>query len=603
MIKERLQDETVIVFDGAIGTYLYQKGVPKGLCYDELNIIMPEIVKEVHQDYLRAGAEVLTTNTFGANRFVLEEYFGIGRKAKEINYFGARLAKEVAKDRAFVAGSIGPVSRPHDIKKELSREELEEIFAEQIEALAEGGVDLFIFETFNCYEELGVGIEVARRIAPEKPIIASVTFPNQLKTIFGEKPVELGKKLDASAADVVGVNCGTGPQEVFEAARILLSVTEKPVSAMPNAGQARFIHGKFVYPRNEDYFARYAEKMVKAGVKVVGGCCGTTPSHIRLIAERVKGRKVRRKKIRVVMKEEGREAVKRREVETELARMLRRREVISAEVEPPKGPSVEPLLETVEKLRKAGFNTLNVSDSPMARVRMDPFALTKVLRENTDFQIITHMTCRDRNLLGIQAELLGGNHLGVENILALTGDPPSVGDYPFATGVYDLDSLGLIEIITSLNSGYGYLGNPLGSATSYFVGSSLNVNAVDRGELERARRKVEAGARFLVTQPVYDAEEFERSLEKLRQLGVPIIVSIMPVLSGRNAEYLHYEVPGIYLPKWLLARMEGKSGKEGEREGVKIAREIFNRVRDKVEGVLFIAPFERYRVLEEILNG
>ncbi len=603
MIRERLQDDTVIVFDGAIGTYLYQKGVPKGLCYDELNIIMPEIVKEVHQDYLRAGAEVLTTNTFGANRFVLEEYFGIGRKAKEINYFGARLAKEVAKGKAFVAGSIGPISRPHDIKKELSREELEEIFAEQIEALAEGGVDLFIFETFNCYEELGVGIEVAKRIAPEKPIIASVTFPNQLKTIFGEKPVELGKKLDVSAADVVGVNCGTGPQEVFEAARILLSVTEKPVSAMPNAGQARFIHGKFVYPRNEDYFARYAEKMVKAGVKIVGGCCGTTPSHIRLIAERVRGWKVRRKKIRVVVKEEGRERIKHRKVETELARMLRRREVISAEVEPPKGPSVEPLLETVEKLKRAGFNTLNVSDSPMARVRMDPFALTKVLKENTDFQIITHMTCRDRNLLGIQAELLGGNHLGVENILALTGDPPSVGDYPFATGVYDLDSLGLIEIITSLNSGYGYLGNPLGSATSYFVGSSLNVNAVDRGELERARRKVEAGARFLVTQPVYDAEEFERSLEKLRQLGVPIIVSIMPVLSGRNAEYLHYEVPGIYLPRWLLARMEGKSGKEGEREGIKIAREIFSRLKDKVEGVLFIAPFERYRVLEEILNG
>ena len=603
MIRERLKDDVVIVFDGGIGTYLYQKGVPKGLCYDELNVIMPEIVKEVHENYLRAGAEALTTNTFGANRFVLEEYFGIGKKAKEINYFGARLAKEVAKDKAFVAGSIGPISRPHDIKKALTPSEVEEIFAEQIEALAEGGVDLFIFETYNCFDELKIGIEVARRIAPEKPIIASVTFPNQLKTIFGEKPVELGKKLDASPADVIGVNCGSGPQEVFEAARILLSISKKPVSAMANAGQARFIHGKFVYPKNEDYFARYAEKMVAAGVKIVGGCCGTTPSHIRLIAERVKGKKVKRKEIIISLQEPEERRIEKRQVRTHLRSMLERKEVISVEIEPPKGPSITPLLEVLEKLRSAGFNTVNVSDSPMARVRMNPFALTKVIKEKIDFEVITHMTCRDRNLLGIQADLLGGNLLGVENILALTGDPPSVGDYPFATGVYDLDSLGLIEIISSLNSGYGYLGNPLGSATNYFVGSSLNVNAIDRGEIERAKRKIEAGARFLATQPVYDIDEFKRSLEKLRQLEVPIIVTIMPVVSWRNAEYLHYEVPGISLPEWLLKRMEGKKGKEGEREGVKIAREIFKGLQNEVEGILFIAPFEKYRLVEEILNG
>lgn len=600
-IWETIHDKKVVIFDGAMGTYLYQKGVPRGFCYDELNITMPEIVKEIHREYLEAGAEIIETNTFGANRFVLEEFFGLGKKTGDINYFGARIAKEVARDKAFVAGSIGPITRPHDVRKKLSQEEIGEIFREQIEALLEGGVDLIIFETYNCYEELEIGLKIAKELTTKIPVFASMTFPNQLKTIFGERVVEAGKKLDLSPTDVIGSNCGRGPQDGFEATRILLSITKKPVLYMPNAGQARFIHGKFVYPHNPDYFARYAERATKLGAKFVGGCCGTTPEHIKILAERLKGKEVKRRVKRIVIEERSEEKKKIKPVHTHVKELLLKKKLVSIEIEPPRSPKISPLISKIERWSKSEINTLNISDSPMARVRMNPFAFARLIKENTSFETIVHMTCRDRNLLAIQSDLLGASAMGIENILALTGDPPSLGDYPFATGVYDLDSLGLIEIINSMNQGKGFLGNPLGSNTNFFVGASLNINRIDRGELKRVREKVKAGAGFLATQPVFDPDYLEKMLAELESLSVPIIVTIMVLLSWRNAEFLHYEVPGIYLPLWILKRMEGKNGKEGVKEGIAIAKELIKRIKGKVGGILIVIPMEKYELVEELL--
>jgi len=602
-IRERIEDPYVVILDGAMGTYLYRKGVPRGFCYDEVNLTMPELVKEIHREYIGAGAEVIETNTFGANRFVLEEFFGIGDKTKDINYMGARLAKEVARDRAFVAGSIGPIARPHDLRKELSPGQLEEIFREQIEALLEGGVDLLLFETYNCVEELVVGVRVARELSPEVPIFVSFTFPNQPKTIFGERITDVVKKAEALPVDVIGANCSPGPQSVHEAVRIILSITEKPVLYMPNAGQARFIHGKFIYPHNPDYFAYYGKKSAKIGVKFIGGCCGTTPQHIKALSGRIRGMRVRRRVKRVALsKEEGKREGEAQEAKTRVAELLRRGELLSVEVEPPRNPDFSKILKLLEGWKGTEINTLNISDSPMARVRMNPFSFAKILKDNLPLETIVHMTCRDRNLLAIQSDLLGASALGIENILALTGDPPSLGDYPFATGVYDLDSLGLIEIINFMNAGKGFLGNPLGAKTRFLVGASLNLNRVEEGELQRARAKIKAGAGFLVTQPVFDPSYLEGLLERLEDLKVPLVVTVMVLLSWKNAEYLHYEVPGIYLPRWVLKRMEGKRGKEGRREGVKIAREIFSRVKNMVAGVLLVTPGEYYSLVEEILG-
>ncbi len=602
-IRERIEDPFVVILDGAMGTYLYQKGVPKGFCYDEVNLTMPELVKEIHREYIEAGAEIIETNTFGANRFVLEEFFGIGNKTKDINYMGARLAKEVARGKAFVAGSIGPIARPHDRRKELSPAQLEEIFSEQVEALIEGGVDLLLFETYNCVEELEVGVRVARTLSPQVPIFVSFTFPNQLKTIFGEKITDVVAKAQALPADVIGANCSAGPQSVHEAVRIILSITEKPVLYMPNAGQARFIHGKFVYPHNPDYFAYYGEKSAKIGAKFIGGCCGTTPQHIKALSQRIKGLKVKRRVKRVVLGEENEgEESQPQQVDTKVKEFLREGKLLSVEVEPPRNPDFSEILKVLEGWKATEINTLNISDSPMAKVRMNPFSFAKILKDHLPFETIVHMTCRDRNLLAIQADLLGASALGIENILALTGDPPSLGDYPFATGVYDLDSLGLIEIINSMNAGRGFLGNTLGAKTRFLVGASLNLNRVDEGELERAKAKIRAGAGFLVTQPVFDPSYLESLLERLEALKVPVVVTVMVLLSWKNAEYLHYEVPGIYLPQWVLKRMEGKKGKEGRKEGVKIAKEIFSRVKNMVPGVLLVTPGENYSLVEEVLG-
>ncbi len=591
-----------IIFDGAMGTEIYARGVPKGLCYDELNVTMPEIVIEIHQSYISAGAEVITTNTFGANRFILEEYFGIGKKTREINYYGARIAKQVARNRVFVAGSIGPISRPLDREKRLSDDQAREIFKEQIEALLEGGVDLLVFETFSCLEELLVGIKVAKEINPDVFIIAEMSFPNNGLTLFGKNPYEVGIRLDSSEADVIGSNCGLGPQNVYEAVRKMAAVTGKELSAMPNAGLAQFVQGKFYYPYNPHYFAEYGKKFLAAGIKIIGGCCGTTPEHIRLLREKLNGLKRGKRKItRVQVSQKNEEIRKKEEIHSKLRKLLEKGRVFLMEVDPPRGANFKGFIRKIEPHAKK-IHAITVSDSPMARPRMSPISTAKLIKDELHKEVVVHYTCRDRNIIGMQSDLLGAHALGLENFIALGGDPPSIGDYPFATGVYDLTSEGLVELMSALNHGVDFLGNPISSKTNFFIGVGTRISGDPEKIIQGVLKKIRKGAHFVVTQPVFNTKKARIIFDMIREAGIPIIAGLMPLISYKNAEYLHNEVPGIEIPEDYLKRMKGKSGEAGEEEGVNIALEILVNILDFVNGVLFMPTLGRYYMISRILE-
>jgi len=598
--REFIHDAGFVLFDGAIGTQTYAKGIPKGHCYDELNISMPDVVRDIHTEYIDAGAGVITTNTFGANRFVLEEFHDLGAKVREINYYGARIAKSAAKNKAFVAGSIGPVTRPLATEKRVAPQEIKALIREQLESLIEGGVDLILFETFALLDELLEGIKTARSIQKDLFLIAEMSFPSNGLTLYGNNPYEAGVMLGKTQADVLGSNCGTGPQNVFEAVKKMGSVTEKELSAMPNAGLAQFAQGRFFYPFNPDYFARYGKKLLDSGVKFIGGCCGTTPDHIRALGHRLKGSVPGTRKVRTIAFKEKREVRKKERLSSALKARLSEGGVIALEVDPPKDPDFDKFLRKLEPLAKH-VDAFNVSDSPMARPRMSPISAGRLLKENLGREIVVHYTCRDRNILGIQADLLGAAAMGMDNFLALGGDPPSIGDYPFATGVYDLSSEGLVEMMSSLNHGQDLLGNPIGKPTRFFIGAGMGIGCDAKKDMESARKKLGKGAHFVITQPVFAPEASAKTFTALRESGVLVVAGVLPLVSFRNAEYLHYEVPGIFVPENHLKRMENKKGRDAEKEGVEIAREIIEDLKPLCDGILLMPPLGRYRLIEDLL--
>lgn len=600
--REFFEETDFVLCDGAIGTQIYVKGIPKGHCYDELNISMPDVIMAIHREYIEAGARVITTNTFGANRSILEEYYDLGGKTREINYYGARLAKQMAREKAFVAGSIGPLTRPLDKEKKLDEMEIETLFREQIEALLDGGVDLLIYETFADLQELRRGIQTARELTKDIFIMAEASFPNNGLTLYGKNPYEVALTLSDSDADVLGSNCGTGPQSVFEAIKKMGSVTDKELSAMPNAGLAQFAQGKFYYPYNPEYFAKYGKKFVGSGIKVLGGCCGTTPKHIQLLRQSLEGIKPGKRVKKRVAITEHKELSKREEITSTLMTRLQQDLIIAMEVDPPKDTDFEKFLDRIEPY--ASFiDVLHVSDSPMAKPRMSPIAAGKLLVEHLGKEIVVHYTCRDRNILGIQSDLIGASALGLQNILALGGDPPSIGDYPFATGVYDVTAEGLVEMMSALNHGLDLLGNPIGKQTHFFIGIGMGFDPEGDSEIERVQRKIEKGAHFVVTQPIFDVAHHQAKLLQLKEYGIPIIISLLPLVSSQNAEYIHYEVPGITIPQDYLQRMEGKKGKDGEKEGIAITKEVLKEVRQYANGILLIPPFNRFYLVEEILSS
>jgi len=597
-----------VLCDGAMGTMLYEKGVSFDRCFDELNLSAPEIISEIHRAYIKAGAEIVETNTFGANRYRLSSY-GFEEQVVKINRQGARLARdarEIEGKSIFVAGSIGPLGKPLAPIGRISPKEAFDAFQEQAEGLLEGGVDLFIVETQSDLKEIEQAVCAIRSIT-QLPIIAQMSFTEEGKTITGLNPAEIARFLSSLPVEVIGANCSVGPQGVLAVVSQMAHETKKYLSAQPNAGLPRLVSGRFVYSTPPEYFAEYARYFLAAGVKIIGGCCGTTPAHIAQMSETLKDyveKKLAPEAIEVVsapLEEEREEVFAARP--TNFASKLGKKFVISVELDPPRGINPEKLIKAAARMKEAGVDCVNIGDSPMARVRMGCLAVAYMLRQQTGIEVIIHFTTRDRNLMGIQSDLMGAHALGIRNILAITGDPPTVGDYPHCTGVFDIDSVGLIKVLAKLNTGVDWNGNSIGSPTEFFIGCGVNPTAEDMDrEVERFHQKLDAGAQFVFTQPLYDRKVLEEFLNRVRDVKIPILLGILPLQSSRHAEFLHNEVPGITIPDAARKAMREAKDK-GPEVGIEMSRVFLEEVKDLVSGTYLMPSFGRFeQVLEVVKN-
>jgi methionine synthase I (cobalamin-dependent)/5,10-methylenetetrahydrofolate reductase len=607
---DKLHSDHVFVADGAMGTMLYTKGVFINTCFDQLNLSAPDLVREVHSEYLAAGAEILETNTYGANRYKLRAH-GFESRLREINIAGARLAREVAGERCLVAGSVGPLGSTLQAIAQKDKEGTAAAFREQMEALAEGGVDLLIIETISDLDELRLAIEAARAVCG-LPVVACVTLNDEGKTVYGDTAEECVAGIEQWSADAAGINCGTGPRATLAALERMAAVSDIPLSAMPNAGLPQLVENRFIYLSSPEYLAEYAKRFILgAGVHIVGGCCGTTPAHVKAIRAAV--RALRPVRVQVTAEPPplqehppAMEPVPTAE-KSPLARKLRRKFVTSVELTPPRGPDISRALKAAATLKEFGVDCVNITDGPRATARMNPIAAAARIERDVGMETILHYTCRDRNILGMQSDIQGAHALGLRNILAVTGDPPKLGDYPDATAVYDVDSVGLVRMIRRLNCGQDLVGHPLGTQTEFHIGVGFNPGALNPElELERLRNKLNSGAEFVMTQPVFAVEKLEVFLRYAVECGCPVIVGILPLLSRRNAEFLHNEVPGMQIPDEIRARMAAAGDSEEARlEGIRIAREALLEARtlDGVRGVYIMPPFGRYPLALEVLQA
>jgi len=593
---ERIAGE-VLVGDGAIGTMLYAKGVALDANFEHLNLVRPQLVLDLHAEYVAAGARVIETNTFGANYAKLSA-IGLGGKVADINRQGGVLAKRAAAGRdVFVAGSIGPLGRG---KQELSPEQVRECFRVQSAALAEGGVDLLILETFAELEELEVAVAAAMETG--LAVVANLAFGEGSRLSGGIGAESAALRLAAAGADMVGANCGAGPLELLATLKRIAAVTQLPLAAYPNSGFPEYVDGRYIYRTTPDYFASMALEMVAAGASLVGGCCGTTPEHIRVMAKRLQGsRPAARAAVTAVAVSQPVEppATAAKGFLDKWGKEM----VVTVELDPPKGLDCGKVLAGSRALKEAGADAINLAENPLARVRMGNLALATVIRREVGIEVIAHVTCRDRNLIGLQSELMGASLLGVSSILAVTGDPASLGEDAGASSVFDLNSFQLIKLLSDLNRGVNALGNPIGAGTGFTIGAAFNPNG-QRMEVQVARlaKKVANGACFAQTQPIYDLQRFEQMMEQTAHLGIPILPGVLPLVSGRNAEFLHNEVPGIVLPDEVRKRMAGKVGEEGVREGLAIAREFIEAAIGKVGGFYLIPPFGKYEIAVELVR-
>ncbi|MEO8726433.1 MAG: bifunctional homocysteine S-methyltransferase/methylenetetrahydrofolate reductase [Acidobacteriaceae bacterium] len=608
--KERLTGSAPILCDGAMGTLLYAKGVFINRCYDELNVSQPDLIRGIHGEYLTAGAEVVETNTFGANRFRLERH-GCAQHVREINLTGVKLAREAAKAHdGFVAGSVGPVGIRIEPLGKTSREEVRAAFREQIEALAEGGVDLLILETFGYLDELQQAVHAAQTVAPDVPVIAMITVDEESNALDGANASIYVPRLAGMGTAAIGFNCSVGPVTLLDAVERLTPAENQQICVMPNAGIPRAIEGRNIYLCSPEYMASYARKFVAAGVKIIGGCCGTTPEHVRAMksALRVDHTRAKRSSVRV---EIGAPLVqKTAEVPTaqrsHLGAKLAAGEFISlVEIVPPKGVDSRKELEGAHFCKSVGVDAINVPDSPRASARMGNQALSLLIQQQVGIESILHYTCRDRNVLGIQSDLLGGHAIGLRNILCITGDPPKMGNYPDATAVFDVDSIGLVNIVHGLNEGLDIGANPMGSQTAFTIGVGANPGVPNiEEEVRRFQFKVEAGAQYAITQPVFDASLLEEFLRRIESFRVPVIAGIWPLVSLRNAEFMKNELR-VSVPDDIIERMVSASAISADaarHEGVAIAREMLMRVRPLVQGAQVSAPLGRYTSAADVLE-
>jgi homocysteine S-methyltransferase len=600
-------DKRPVVCDGAMGTMLYSKGISLNRCYDELNAAMPQLVKEVHLAYLKAGAEVIETNTFGANKFRLQK-FGLGEKGREFNLAGARLAREVAGDDLYVAGAVGPLGVRLEPLGLTSREEARAAFREQIAALVEGGVDLIIVETMMDLNEARQALLAAREVG-QFPIITQMTVQDDGITPTGTLPEDFARALDEWGADLIGVNCSVGPAAVLETLERIAAVTEKRLSAQPNAGMPRTVEGRNLYLCSPEYMASYARRFIQAGARLVGGCCGTTPEHIKAIKTAVRSLSPQRARVSVeVMARPGRTLppvpVASR---SRLAGKLSRQEFpVLVEVVPPKGCDATKEVEGAQYLLERGIDAVNIPDGSGATARMSALTLAALLQQRAGIEVLLHYSSRDRNVLTIQSDLLGAHALGLRNLLALTRDTPQYSTV-LESDASEVDAIGLVNLLSNLNRGLDVGANPLGAQTAYLVGASVNPYALNlEEELRRFQHKVEAGADFAVTQPVFQVEQLAKFLERARSFAphLPVIAGIWPLTSFRNAEFMNNEVPGISVPPAVMERMRAAdSGERARQEGLKIAQETLREIRSLVQGVQIAAPFGRYALAVEVAQA
>ena len=597
-----------VLCDGAMGTLLYSKGVFINRCYDELNLSQPDLIRGIHHEYLQAGAEVVETNTFGASRFRLERH-GLADKVKEINFAGARLAKEAAKSfDGWVAGSVGPLGIRIEPLGKTSFEEARAAFREQIAALLEGGVDVLILETFGYTEELHQAFKAARELDPKIPIIAQVTVDEEATCLDGATPEVFGPKLESWGVDVLGCNCSVGPVAMLEAIERLRAATKLPIAAQPNAGIPRSVEGRNIYLCSPEYMASYARKFVNAGVRLVGGCCGSTPEHIRAMKSALRVTQARAKtdgaQAKATAVAPAVAAVPLEEKSCLGAKIARGEFVTMVEIVPPKGTNIQKELEGARFLKSVGVDGINIPDSPRASARMGNQALSVLLQQQAGIEAILHYTCRDRNVLCIQSDLLGAAAIGIRNLICITGDPPKMGSYPDATAVFDVDAIGLVNIVHNLNRGLDIGGNPMGTGTSFAIGVGANpgVPNIDE-EIRRFEYKVEAGAEFAVTQPVFDLSLLETFLHRIEHCRIPVIAGIWPLVSVRNAEFMKNELR-VSVPDSILERMSRAPNPEAARhEGVAIAREMLIAIRDMVQGAQISAPNGRYSSAVDVLEA
>lgn len=606
--------ERVLLFDGAMGTLLNARGLPLSRCKDELNLVNPDMVSGIHREYVEAGAEVIETNTFGANRIKLERYELEG-KLRDINLRGVELAQKAATDGTLVAGSVGPLGALLAPYGPLSIEEVKELYREQIAVLVEGGVDLLSIESMPSVLECIEAVEAAREAAPDMPIVANLTFTQDGTTQFGTTVTEGFNKLRESGADVLGLNCTIGPSETYELIKqIDTGKLQKPMLVMPNAGYPTQVGNTFVYMASPDYFKEYATLFIEHGANLVGGCCGTTPDHIRAMADAVKGQKPRTARAeKELVTEMPWVSARREKPDVEPSRFLEKlgKEFVSTvEITPPKGADCTHMIDAAHMLKDAGVDAVDITDNPLARVRMSSIALAHILKRETGMEPILHYTCRDKNILAIQSDLIGAAALDLRCILAITGDPLSVGDYPDAQAVFEVNSTGLVKIINQLNSGVDLAGNEIGTPTAYSIAVGINPAAKDWDfERKKIRDKIEGGAAFAMTQPFYEVSLVETFVHRMEEFPeLPVLVGILPLRTYRHAKFLHEEVPGITIPDPIVKRMEASSQKGDKKfeieEGTKIATELYKGMRAAgVKGVYLIPPFEKYNMVVDIVKA
>ncbi len=596
---------TPLVFDGAMGTYMYEKGVFLNSCFDELNLTRPDLIKSIHEEYVNSGADVILTNTFGANRFKLAK-FGLGNKVEEINRAGVKLAK--TNEETYVLASVGPHFSDGRLLTKENIDELKESYKEQIKALAQENIDGIIFETFFDIDELLLASEIAKSF--NLPVIASITIKKELETTKGLNVLSALQRLEASEyVDVLGLNCSIGPHAMLSAVEKVIGKISKPLVVQPNAGTPELKEGRMIYLSTPEYFTEYCKNYVNLGVMGVGGCCGTNPSHINEMSKTIKALTGVKKHVEIALIKDNEishiKTTPTNEKSNFAKKLFSKEKAVTIEITPPRSVDLTPMLEKVQVCKNAGIDAINIPDGPRASARISPMVAAVMVEQKLNMEVILHYCCRDRNLIGMQSDLLGGYAAGIKNYLIVTGDPPKLGNYPNATAVFDVDAVGLTSVVHNLNLGQDIAGNEINPPTSILIGVGANPCAINlEKEIQHFYNKIDAGAEYVITQPVFDADTLLRFIDKTSSYKqIPVVAGLWPLVSLKNALFLKNEVPGVEIPDNVITRMEkAKTKEDGAKIGIEIACEIRDKIASVVSGYQISAPFGRVDLALEVLK-